>query len=525
MKDKKPKAKVLVIGLDGATWDLIKPWAEEGKLPTFKKLMDNGVHGNLKSTIPPWTIPAWNCMLTGKNPGKLGVFTFMQKKTDSNEFHPSFLLNKPPKNSVVDILSENEKIVCSINIPSTHYVYKINGCMVGGWLCHPNGPITYPEELKSELDKITGGYELDTYLKVDMLHGHQEIENTEDFLKCLYRVTEKRAESAEYLLDKYDWDFFMVVFIGPDRIQHRLWEDKNEVEKYYQYIDKIIAKLLDKIDDDVVTIFVSDHGFGPYNRKFNINEWLVEKGLLQLKISDRRIKIRRILVKSHLWNLGKYLFPTGLRNRILTKTQMQPIGFEDANIDWSRTKAYSYGDSGVVYINPKRQRPDGIGENEEYEKLRNEIIKELKELKIDGKKISTNVFKKEEIYFGKYIDSAPDLIIQVNDIISGISPSIGYGSIFSNSKGGSHRINGIFLAHGLNIKKGSEIKDAEIVDIAPTILHIMGVPLPKDTDGKVLKEIFNENSELAKREISYQEISEKERIKGEIKKLKTLRRI
>ena len=235
MRDKKHKAKVLIIGLDGATWDLIKPWAEEGKLPTFKKLMEGGVYGNLKSTIPPWTIPAWNCMLTGKNPGKLGVFTFMCRSPDSYVFRPYFLLNKPPK-SVLDIISENGKTVCAVNIPMIHYAYKINGCMVAGWLYHPSRPITYPEELKSELDSITGGYEIDV-IEVEVLpHEFKEIEieGKEAFLKYLYRVTEKRAKATEYLLDKYDWDFFMVVFVGPDRIQHRLWEDKDEIKKYYQ---------------------------------------------------------------------------------------------------------------------------------------------------------------------------------------------------------------------------------------------------------------------------------------------------
>jgi len=510
--------KVLVIGLDGATWDLIKPWAEEGNLPAFKKLMDEGVYGNLKSTLPIHTIPAWNCMLTGKNPGKLGVFTFLQKDPDSHVFHPYFFINKPERNSIIDILSKNRKRVCSINLPTTHSTYKINGCMVGGWLYNSNKPFTYPEKLKSELDRITGGYEIDTYQNIDVPHlGGEEIENTEEFLKCLYRITEKRAKATQYLLNKYDWDFFMVVFTGPDRIQHKLWEDKNEIEKYYQYIDKIIAKLLDKIDDEVVTILVSDHGFGPQSRVFNINEWLIEKGLLKLQI-DWRTKLRRTLGWLHLWHLGKRFLPSHLKNRIGAK--IHAISFEKANIDWSKTKAYSYSRCGEIYINLKGRKKD-----EEYEELRNRVIKELKELKIAGKKIPINVFKKEEIYFGKYIDKAPDLIIQLDDNICGINTRIGYGSIFSNGKGGNHRIHGIFLAHGSGIKKGVEIQGTKIYDIAPTILYIMGVPIPKDMDGRVLKEIFEEDSELYKKSITYQEIDEKVRLKERIRELKTLREI
>ena len=236
MNNEEDKTKVLVIGLDGATWDLIKPWANQGKLPTFKKLIDNGVHGNLKSTIPPWTVPAWNCMLTGKNPGKLGVFSYLtERESNSYTFHPYFLVNKPKKNTIIDILSENDKIVCSVNIPSTHFAYKINGCMVAGWLYHPSRSITYPEKLKLELDTVTSGYEIDVE-KSRFIHGNgTQIENSKEFLNDLYRITEKRFKVTEYLMNKYDWDFFFVVFTGIDRIQHELWENKQEIQKYYQY--------------------------------------------------------------------------------------------------------------------------------------------------------------------------------------------------------------------------------------------------------------------------------------------------
>jgi len=526
MNNEEDKTKVLVIGLDGATWDLIKPWANQGKLPTFKKLIDNGVHGNLKSTIPPWTVPAWNCMLTGKNPGKLGVFSYLtERESNSYTFHPYFLVNKPKKNTIIDILSENDKIVCSVNIPSTHFAYKINGCMVAGWLYHPSRSITYPEKLKLELDTVTSGYEIDVE-KSRFIHGNgTQIENSKEFLNDLYRITEKRFKVTEYLMNKYDWDFFFVVFTGIDRIQHELWENKQEIQKYYQYVDKIIENILNKINNDVITILVSDHGFGPNSRVFNINEWLIEKGLLKLKKFGKQTLLRRILGKVHLWDLGKRILPHSFRSHLGEK--MQTINFEEADIDWSRTKAYTCPSGvGEIFINLKGREPEGIVEpGEEYEKLRNWIISELKKLSVINKEESIKVFKREEIYFGEYVDKAPDLVIQVNDNICGINTRIGYGSIFSYGKGGNHRLNGIFLAYGPNIRKGCKIKDIEIVDIAPTILHIMGVPIPRDMDGRVLKEIFKEDSELAKRDISYQETSEKERIRKEIKKLKALGKI
>jgi predicted AlkP superfamily phosphohydrolase/phosphomutase len=513
--------KVLVIGIDGGTWDLIKPLAEEGKLPTFKNLMRNGAYGNLTSILPIHTIPAWNCMVTGQNPGKLGVFTFMQRENGSYLFRPYFLLKKLERNTIIDLLSENGKKVCCINLPSLHYAYKINGYLVAGWLYYPKLDFTYPKNLKSELDMITGSYEIDTYQDMDIYHMlGDETEDKEDFLKQLRELTEKRTKASEYLFDKQDADFFMVIFTGADRIQHRFWKDKNEMKEYYQHLDNSIAKFLNKADEDTIIMLVSDHGFGPEKNIFNINEWLLEKGFLKLKDSDQRIrKTRKILKKLHLWDLGKRFTPQFLVNYVEAKSH--PISFMEADIDWSETKAYASTKCGEIYINLKGREPEGtIDPGDEYEKLRNLIIQELKELQISGKGVPAKVFRKEELYFGRYIDQAPDLVIQLDDNISGISTSIGYGSIFSKGKGGNHRINGIFLVYGPCIKRGVEIKDLKIIDIAPTILHIMGLAIPKEADGRVLKEIFEEDSELYKKPITYQGIDEKERVKEKIRELK-----
>lgn len=516
--------KILVIGLDGATWDLIKPLAEEGKLPTFKKLLDEGAHGNLLSTLPIWTIPAWNCMLTGKNPGKLGIFAMRQKDHSGYKFKIYYLINKPERNSIIDIISENGKIACSINLPTIHSAYKIEGCMVAGWLHFPNSPIAYPEKLKSELDKITNGYEIDVYSDVDVLNWQTKVtENKKEFLKRLYQITEKRAKATEYLLNRYDWNFFMTVFEGTDRIQHKLWENKNEIERYYQFVDEKIAKLLEKINHETTTtILVSDHGFGHQSRAFNINDWLIEKGFLRLLMLENYegvSKKRKILKKLKLWYLGKCLLPRSLRKRV--GSGLDVIDFDKADIDWSKTKAYSGFGSGEIYINLKGREPKGIVEpGEEYDKLRDMIIKELGELKRKVN-VPVKIFKKEQLYSRDYIENAPDLVIQLDDNIPAINISIGHESIFSKSHGGSHRMDGIFLAYGQEIKC-IKIQDIKIYDVAPTILHMIGVPIPNDMDGRILKEIFKEDSEIAKRPIKYQKLDGKRSIKGKIRNLKAL---
>jgi len=517
--------KVLVIGLDGATWDLIKPWAKEGRLPTFKMLMKEGVHGELESTVPSWTIPAWNSMTTGKNPGKLGVFSFMSRVSGSYKFVPYFFVVKKLRN-IWDILSDTGRKVTILNLPNIHSSYRVNGYMIAGWLYQSEEALTYPNSLKDKIDKISNGYEVDV-MEVDILTGEIIKHPTKDerYAKTVDRIMSKRFKILQSLLEE-KWDLFFAVLTSPDRIQHRFWRDKKFILNCHKKIDTILRKLLQKIGKDVILVLVSDHGFGSRDRIFNINEWLIKKGYLKLKRKKTSplLHLKLFLQKIQLYFLVKQwirLLPFKFVRTLRKKSR--PFGIERANVDWKNTKAFAYAVTGDMYINLKGRDKYGTIEPQEYETFREELIHELENLRDPdtGTKIHPRIYRKEEIYQGKELEKAPDLIIQVDSNINSVVPTIGTNKIFERGEkwDGTHRINGIFLAYGPGIKRGVEIKDAKIYDIAPTILHISNLPIPDDMDGRVLTEIFKEESEFTSRKVKFVK-PEEQRIKDKIKKLR-----
>jgi len=521
--------KVLIIGLDGATWDLIKPWAEEGELPTFKKLMGNGTWGTLESTIPPWTIPAWESMSTGKNPQKLGFATFMAK--DGYKFIPHVFKHKRQK-MIWDFLSGGGYKVVIANLPNVYSTQKINGCMVSGWLCIDKSSLAYPSNLIDELNEYCDGYELDIF-DVNFEEGRiTDGPKDNEYLKRCEGLLKKHFLAFNYLLQKCRWDFGFIVFVTPDRVQHKYWNDKILLE-HYKKIDAKLKELLDAIDEEAIVFLVSDHGFGPVKYTLNINKILIKEDYLKLKGNKKRamFNLLALIKKIGLLPIAKVfinLLPVNIAKRL--KEKASSIGFEEMNVDWDNTKAFAYGVFGDIYLNVKGRAPNGIVEPSRYDKIREEIVKKIKNIEYKGKKLNIQIFKKEEVYPNAALDDdLPDLVILPTDEgVQAINPNIGNGRIITESKNihGNHMLYGIFLAYGPSIKKGCKIENAKIYDITPTILHIFGLPIPKDMDGRVLMEIFEPDSEPAKRQPVYVDPSyydkktEEEKLKTKIRDLK-----
>lgn len=546
--------KVLVVGIDAATPDLLMKWAEEGRLPTFSKLIENGVSGKLRSTIPPVTCPAWLAFMTGKNPGKLGVFDFVERAPNTYKTRVVNFQSIHAR-SLWKILGDGGKRVGVFNVPTTFPPEKVNGFIVSGWPVPQGAVFTYPSDLQSKLGMFVSGQEGPE--RTIMMAAWMWFAKDDECLKGLYRFTEREVRATRYLMKNYDWDFFMTVFTCTDPVQHFFWKymdpehplfDPETAKKYgdeilklYQKVDEVLKELLNSVSDDTTIIIMSDHGAGPLYRLFNVNDWLRRKGFLvreERKRSMFSVSVFGLLFKRTFEQVTKLAYTLGLLKvfyfatdhscylrslveTVRTLTGIMPSirrSLEEMNIDWSKTKAYSFGSGNVgkIYINVKGREPQGVVEpGQEYEELRNHLIKELRELKDPrtGRKVDVTVFKREEIYHGEYVNQAPGIFFYMNELSTEIDPTFGHDSFFSYdfaSKRGNagHRMNGILILKGPEFRKGMKISRAEIIDVAPTVLYLMGCSIPSDMDGKVLTSAFKP-SYLKSNPIKFEEVIEK----------------
>ena len=513
-------SKVFVIGLDGATFELIEPWVEEGKLPTFKKLMDEGSWGPLKSTLPPLTVPAWATMFTGKNPGKLGLFGLASRKKED------YSIGGPPLSwddiyPVWEILERSNSNSTVISVPTTSVPEKdFGGTFVAG---------TGPMIGKGSEDKIAIPASLDQRLKDNDYRLHLRPSNASrkspqgkrQYLEDLEELTESRFELGTRLMADKDWDLFVFSLFHTDMTQHIFWRDyleggefKDSILDYYREIDTKLGRLLEKAPEDSNVIVVSDHGHTELKKEIDLNRFLVNRGCMEME-SEEKSKVTKRGIAELLNNLGlkeaykKIRELPGVRaldNRLRDSVPLDELSSEDVN--WSRTRAYSYSLAGV-YLNVAGREPRGvIDKGEEYEAVREDIINVLQGLQDPetGEKVARGVFKKEEVYSGPYMEEAPDILIDYLDPYqdSHSEPAPQHESVFNEPSSfftSTHTRDGIFIASGSDIKPGGKLKDdqVDIQDVTPLILHLLGLEIPGDADGRVPTEIFTEDSEASSR--------------------------
>jgi predicted AlkP superfamily phosphohydrolase/phosphomutase len=522
--------KILIIGLDGATFDLIKPWAAEGKLPTFERLLQQGVHGELTSTIPPVTAPAWTSFMTGKNPGKHGLYHFIEPCPGSYEMRYTNARSRLAK-TIWQILNESGISVGVLNVPMTYPPDCLNGYMISGMDSPEDSTaITNPPELYQELQerfgKVSPQIRYLGYLKTD--------QRREGVLKGLEEMDAHYLQLTDYLLNKYPVDVAMVVFTSVDTVQHFFWQymdrthpqhDAVGAAKYgeailrvYQRIDEIIAKLIGSLPEDTAVLLMSDHGFHPTSARIvHINRYLFDLGLLRLHDSSQQWYHPQTLIQATIKRVDTVLRRTLTPHQKAKVSRMFP-GLRNmweshyaglSNIDWAQTKAYCYEIltfPSCIWINVKGLRPQGIVDpGAEYEQLMRFITDKLYELKdpMTGQQLISRVYRKQEIYHGPYLDQAPDLTLAWWDGVTllgkpsftqdGHEPVVSFTGgrpISAGEWGGTHALQGILVFRGKPFHKGKKLEQVEIVDLAPTLLHILGLPIREDMDGRVLHEAF-----------------------------------
>ena len=468
--------KVLVVGLDCAPPAvLFHTSAEHGlglkdQLPNLSRLIDEGIYGSLSSSVPCITVPAWTSMLSSKDPGVLGFYGFRNRADHSYDRMTIATNDAVHERRVWDILSDVDKTSVVVGVPQTYPIKPLKGYLISSFLTPSTSrQYTYPNELRYDIDRVLDGRPYD----VDV--GQFRTEDKDFLLRQIQEMTEKRFAVIKYLLREKPWDFFMFVEIGLDRIHHGMWKFwdpdhpkhkpgnsyQSATPDYYRYLDRELGEILKMLEDDTLIMIVSDHGAQGMEGGFAINEWLRQEGLLVLKDEP----------------LYDGLVP-----------------FEKVEVDWEKTTAWGAGGYyGRVFMNVEGREPMGLIPAHDYEKVRDQL-KEMIEALPDheGNSMGSIAFKPEELY-RQVGNVPPDLMVYLGNLRWRSVGSFGLPHIytFENDTGpddANHDQNGVFVLwdprqdHG-----GRYVEDLQLMDVAPTVLDLMSVPVPEGMQGKVVQ--------------------------------------
>ena len=501
--------KVIIIGVDGATLDLLEPWMDAGKLPTFDKIRKKGTYGTLYSTTPCYSAPAWVSIVTGCNPGKHGIYDFFRTDSFSKRLVSSRYRKAP---AIWNYLTDIGKKSIIVNVPGTYPPEKIDGVMITGLLTpSPESEFTHPKKIKDDLvDGKLGNYELEQVAVDDLPKNLYAQYAPEKLVEKVNTLTISHTTVALNLMKTHDWDLSMVVIRGTDDAQHLLWDKKDLILSCYQKADEYIGKIMKEFPDAFV-IIVSDHGFDKPQKYLYANNVLYNTGYLKT-LSDPNYNLNNLMmtVFDKISRLLFHLFPMEKLARSSFGRKLILSGDGSKNIDFSQTKAlYHSVCSRGIRILLKDKYEQGIVSKEEYEKLREELIKMFLELKDSktGEKIIKTVHRWEDIYGKNAVNDPLDLILDLeprygvqeylrspeglrhalqskNKPLSYLSPPGFYDWM------GDHAPEGIIFMYGKDLKANKRIS-ASVMDIVPTALAVLNIPISDFIDGAVIEDAFS----------------------------------
>ncbi|HVS84020.1 MAG TPA: alkaline phosphatase family protein [Gaiellaceae bacterium] len=452
--------RVMIVGLDCAEPSLVlERWRD--RLPTLAGLMERGVSGRLTSVIPPITVPAWSCMMASRTPGDLGVYGFRNRSdhTYDGNFVADSTAIKAPR--LWDLVGRGGGQSVVLGVPGCYPPKPLRGAMVGCFLTPGlESRYTYPPALRDEIAEVVGEYMFDvTGFRTD---------DKERLLGDIYEMTDKRFRLAEHLAESRPWQLFAMVEMGTDRIHHGFWkfmdeqhrkhEPGNPLEQaildYHVHLDGLIGGLLRHAGDDTLVLVVSDHGAKRLDGGIRVNEWLRREGLLA--------------------------------------TETEPEGVtspREAGIDWARTTAWGEGGYYArVFLNVEGREPQGTVAAADYERVRDDLAARLAAIPDEnGDPIPTRVYKPEELY-DEVEGVAPDLIVIFGDLLWRSVGTIGGDEgihTFDNDTGpddANHAQDGLWIAAGAGVSARGTL-DAHLLDVAPTVLDLLGLPVPEEMRG------------------------------------------
>jgi predicted AlkP superfamily phosphohydrolase/phosphomutase len=456
--------RLIIVGLDCMEPSLVfEQWRQD--LPNLSKLMAAGSYGRMESSIPAITVPAWSCMMSGRDPGELGIYGFrnrVDRSYDKMAIADGRAVRVP---RLWNLLGEAGWKVAVLSVPGTSPPPAVNGSLVSCFLTpNTNTPYTHPPELADQISQWFENFMLDV--------PHFRSEEKARILDNIYTLCNQRFTLAERLLEQESPDFLMLVDMGVDRIHHSFWKPMdsshpqhqpnspyaNAIHDYYCHVDRRLGELLAHCGDETAVLVVSDHGARPLLGGICLNEWLIAEGYLTLK-----------------------------------EQPSEPTSLDKLEVDWSRTKAWGAGGYyGRVFLNVQGREPQGVIPLAEYEKERSLLAQKLESLPDpDGNPLGNKAFKPQQIY-QKVRGVAPDLIVYFGDLAWRSVGTVGNGSFYTtdNDTGpddANHAQYGMIIFHDPKQPKGGQqLEGAQLYDIVPTLLSRYGITAPAGLRGKVL---------------------------------------
>jgi predicted AlkP superfamily phosphohydrolase/phosphomutase len=507
---------LLLIGWDAATWDLLTPWIKAGHLPNLDRLMKRGVSASIRSTPSPLSPSAWTTIITGQNPGRHGVYDWFERipKSYAVEYvHTGQIGAKP----IWEYFTAGGKSLGVFNVPMIYPAAPLTGWMFSG-MAAPNAHaknFSYPPELVREIEERNGAY---ITAEAEIFKLGREAAYLKDMLDWI----QYQRRVIFDLIDHKPCDAYLLVFMQSDHAQHKFWRTldpsfpgynadrdapfADAILKVYQSLDALLGEIMDRFAGSNIML-LSDHGAGAMHGVMPINRWLKERGYLHLKrapsvfvkywLAKSKIILRAYRVAAML-GLGHVasLVSKSSRNKVLSSF----LSFDD--VDWSRTRAYSRGAFGQIFINVMGREPNGIvSRGKEYDDLVQEIKHALSGLchPETNQPLITDLRSRAEVLSGQYVDRAADILFSIQNYRYQASTRFGVESdhLLEPSEyedSGTHRMDGILVMSGPSIDPAGKIESAGVEDILPTALALIGLPVPSSIDGRPLLNAFTEST-------------------------------
>jgi len=459
-REKSMKRKMLIIGLDSAPPQIV--FDHRDQFPVLNRLIKGGRFGAMRSSDPPITIPAWMVMTTGKDAGRLGLYGFRHRTGYAYDKMWIATAQSFKERAVWDIVGDAGGQSCLVSIPPSYPPRKVPGQLISCFITPDSEKeYTYPPELKQEIEAAFGPYLFDVVFRTG---------DRDQILKEIYEMTAKRFDVVAYLMRHKPWTLFMFVEIGVDRVQHAFWKYwdrehhlyepgntyENVIIDYYKYLDGRIGRLLERVGHETVVLVISDHGAKRMKGAFCVNEWLIEAGDLVLKETPKR-----------------------------------GASIEKTAVDWPRTKVWGWGGYYArLFLNVEGREPQGVIKPEDYEKERDALVRRLKSVRgPKGEPWATHVIKPNE-YFADVRGDYPDLMVYFDDLYWRSAGTLGWGTkyLLENDTGPDdavHAQEGMYILYDPKAKVSRRV-DIDILDVAPTVLHELGLPIPNDMRGKII---------------------------------------